>query len=57
MCRLCAVALVGVHLRPANVRDMGASFQIDADCPHQVMEMPQETHGAGGAQCLRKIKT
>ena len=56
MCRLCAVALVGIHLRQADVRDMGTFFQIDADCPHQAMEMPQETHGAGGAQCQRKDK-
>ena len=35
MCRLCAVALVGIHLRRADVRDMGTFFQIDADCPHQ----------------------
>lgn len=56
MCRLCAVALVDIHLRPADVRDMGASFQIGADCPNQAMETPQETYGADGTQCQRKDK-
>ena len=56
MCRLCAVALVDIHLRPADVRDMGASFQINADCPNQAMETPQETHRAGGTQYQQKDK-
>ena len=59
MCRLCAVALVDIHLRPADVRDMGASFQIGADCPnrlwkHRRKHMEQTERNASGKTRRKK---
>lgn len=37
------MALVDIHLQPANVWQMGESLPFDADCPYQAMETSQGT--------------
>lgn len=43
------MALVDIHLQPANVWQMGESLPFDADCPYQAMETSQGTYEAKGS--------